>query len=454
MRQFLSKLHARVGDLWWYSAMIFIACRFGDAINAFIGLWLVPKYVGPNELGAVLPLQQLTSFLTIPLGVVAIVFAKYVNTYATRGEYGKVKSFIRDVLGISAILFVVCIAGAYLVMPYFYERLRIESGLLTILILASGFVAAIGQLVTSTQQGLKRFKTMSFTAIISAPVRLVTMLVAMPIRALSGYMLGQTTPGVVTTACAAYDTHRALKPYPPDPSWRKDWKEILTYTWPIAVITCFGVLISTTNTTIYRQRLPEIESAAYYMITRFTDIATFLGSSISIVLFPLAAESHEKGHENEGVLRKAILASSISIAMIAALFCFIAKQLFLINSTWATYADFSYLLPYLTVATGMGMIIGNITTYEMACRRFAISYVTICMNLSWLGVLITFTGYEFFTGKIPGSIVTFMRNCNLSSLQNMTIGTLISATLQIAIIYAIFIRRKHNNNTLLKRPHL
>jgi len=34
-----------VGDLWWYSAMIFLACRFGDIINAFIGLWLVPKYI-------------------------------------------------------------------------------------------------------------------------------------------------------------------------------------------------------------------------------------------------------------------------------------------------------------------------------------------------------------------------------------------------------------------------
>ena len=59
MQTFLNRLHARVGDLWCYSAMIFIACRSGDVIQAFIGLWLVPKYVGPNELGAVLPLQQL-----------------------------------------------------------------------------------------------------------------------------------------------------------------------------------------------------------------------------------------------------------------------------------------------------------------------------------------------------------------------------------------------------------
>lgn len=61
MKDLLNRIHARVGDLWWYSAMIFLACRSGDAIQAFIGLWLVPKHV---------------------------------NTYATRGEYGKVKSFI------------------------------------------------------------------------------------------------------------------------------------------------------------------------------------------------------------------------------------------------------------------------------------------------------------------------------------------------------------------------
>ena len=75
MKSILDHIHARVGDLWWYSAMIFLACRSGDAIQAFIGLWLVPKYVGPQELGAVLPLQQLTSFLTVPLAIVAVVFS-------------------------------------------------------------------------------------------------------------------------------------------------------------------------------------------------------------------------------------------------------------------------------------------------------------------------------------------------------------------------------------------
>ena len=37
MKALLNRIHERVGDLWWYSAMIFLACRSGDAIQAFIG---------------------------------------------------------------------------------------------------------------------------------------------------------------------------------------------------------------------------------------------------------------------------------------------------------------------------------------------------------------------------------------------------------------------------------
>ena len=102
------KLHSRLGDFWWYSLMLFVACRSGDAIQAFIGLWLVPKYVGAEELGAVIPLQSLAGLFAAPLAVIATVFAKYVNVYATRGETGKVKCFIRDVIGVSCLVFLVC----------------------------------------------------------------------------------------------------------------------------------------------------------------------------------------------------------------------------------------------------------------------------------------------------------------------------------------------------------
>jgi len=441
MTALLNRIHARVGDLWWYSAMIFVTCRFGDVINAFIGLWLVPKYVGPQELGAVLPLQQLTSFLTVPLGVVAIVFAKYVNTYAAHGEYGKVKGFIRDVLGISAILFVICIVGAYLIMPFFYERLRIASGLLTVLILASGFIGAIGQLVGSTQQGLKRFKTMSLMSFVSAPVRLVTMLVAMPIRALSGYMLGQATPTAVTTALSAYDTHRALKSYPPDYSWRKDWKSILNYTWPIAIYTVASLIFSAITTTVYRQRLPEIESAANYILSRFSEIAGYVGASISVILFPLVAESHEKGHEDTNLLRKAVIGTLVPTGVLALVFVFTSSWLFSLTETWSVYKPYAYLLPLLTLISGASSLISATISYEMACRRFGIATFICAFTLLWVIFIVSFLGYDYYNGKLPFSIVEAMRNLHLARLDRLTYTAIVSAAIQLFVILLVFHRR-------------
>ena len=149
-----------------------------------------------------LPLQQLTSFLTVPLAVLATVFAKYVNTYATRGEYGKVKGFIRDVFAATAVLFALCIGGAYLIIPHFYVRLNVASGMLTVLILAAGFAGNVSNLFASALQGLKMFRTITVQSLISAPIRLATLLVAMPIRALSGYILGQTTPPAACSVLA------------------------------------------------------------------------------------------------------------------------------------------------------------------------------------------------------------------------------------------------------------
>ena len=441
MKALLNRIHERVGDLWWYSAMIFLACRSGDAIQAFIGLWLVPKYVGPQELGAVLPLQQLTSFLTVPLAVVAVVFSKYVNTYATRGEYGKVKSFIHDVFTASFVLFVVCIASAYLVMPFFYERLRIASVSLTFLILLCGLVGNIGTIVGSAQQGLKRFKTMALMNVLGAPIRLVTLLLAMPIRALSGYILGQTTPAATTSLLSIFDIRRTLKSYTPDRSWRKDWRNILNYAWPVAAYTAFGLALSTISTTVYRQRLPEIESAANYMLGRFAEIAGYFGTSISIILFPLVAETHEKGQEDTRLLKRAVIGTIIPTCILALAFVFLSNWIFSLTDTWATYRPYAYLLPLLTITTGLGCIIGATISYEMACRRFGIAAFIAAFNFLWICFLVSFTGYEFFNGILPDAFVNFMRGCHLASLKTLTYASLFSATLQLVIIRLIYRRR-------------
>ena len=438
MKQLLAKVHERLGDLWWYSLMIFVACRSGDVIQAFIGLWLVPKYVGPEELGAVLPLQQLTSFLTVPLAVLATVFAKYVNTYATRGEYGKVKGFIRDVFAATAVLFALCIGGAYLIIPHFYVRLNVASGMLTVLILAAGFAGNVSNLFASALQGLKMFKTITVQNLIGAPIRLVTLLVAMPIRALSGYILGQTTPPAACSVLAFCSLRRRLAAHPPDTAWRRDLPEILRYLWPVAVYMGLGAVLASICVTVYRQRLPELESAAYYVLTRFTEIASYVSSSMVFVLFPLSAEAHERGHESSATLRHTIGATFLMTAVAAVAFGVFGKKLLSLSPVWQAYTGYANLLPALTIITGAGVAIGAIVTYEMACRRFGAAALVQLSNVVWTSLLVGFSGIGFFRGILPDAAVDYVVSLHVNRLSVFTWASLVSAILQLALLGCIY----------------
>ena len=437
MKALLDRLHAKLGDLWWYSLMIFIACRSGDVIQAFIGLWLVPKYVGPDELGAVLPLQQLSNLFAVPLAVLATVFAKYVNTYATRGEYGKVKSFIHDVLWTACGVFLICIAVAYLVIPHFYVRLNVASGMLTILILVAGFASNIANLFTAALQGLKKFKTMTIQNLISAPIRLATLLVAMPIRALSGYILGQATPPATCSLLAAYSLHTDLKNIPADTSWRKDLPEIWRYLWPVGLYMTLSALCASVTTTVYRQRLPEIESAAYYLLSRFAEIASYVGTSMAVILFPLASEAHERRHERIKILHNTIAATLVISFSMTVAFVFLAPSLLSIDTSWAAYKNYAGILPILTLIAGLGTIISAMTSYEMACQRFSVAISASIFNLTWTTVLVCLTGYAFFEGILPSLFFSILKSIRLENLATLSYVTLGVYACQTIILYIV-----------------
>ncbi len=437
MTRLLTRLHAKVGDFWWYSLTIFVACRSGDAIQAFVGLWLVPKYVGPEELGAVLPLQQLAGLFAVPLAVLATVFAKYVNVYATRGDDGKVKGLVRDVLGASVALFAVSIALAYAVAPFFYERLYIASGMLTVLILAAGFAGNVASLFTSALQGLKMFRTVTVQNLVSAPIRLVTLLVAMPVRALSGYMLGQATPPAACSLLAAVSLRRRLATAPCDTSWRKDLPEIFRYMWPLAVTSILGAIEASICTTVYRQRLPEVESAANYILTRFTDIVCYVGTSMMFVLVPLSAEAHERGRESSAALRRMIAAISVITGAAAVLFAVFGHSLLSAVAVWRDYAPFARLMPVLSVATGSGVVIGAVISYEMACRRFGAAVAITAFNALWTVLLVGFSGFAFFRGILPDGLVDFVESLNVNRLSVYAWASLVSALLQLVLLRLI-----------------
>ena len=56
--------------------LLFLALRAGDFVNVAAGLWFVPLYVLPEDIGAVLPVTSFATFLALPVFAVAVVMVR------------------------------------------------------------------------------------------------------------------------------------------------------------------------------------------------------------------------------------------------------------------------------------------------------------------------------------------------------------------------------------------
>lgn len=440
----LARMRTKFGDFWWWSLCLFVALRCGDAINAFVGLWLVPKYVPQNELGAVLPLLQVTGVFGLPISILVITFTKFLNQYKTQGEDGKVKSLIRTFWGfaVGAILFGTGIA--LWLMPHFFERIRVQSGSLGILIVATAVLSTTAPVFTNTLQALKRFRSMTVMNLFTAPLRLAVMLVTMPIRALSGYMVGQAAPYAFQIAWSWFALRHDVRPeITCAPFWREDWRRIVRYALLVLVWYASGTVLGAVQTMIIRQRLPEVESAAYYMISRFAELASYAGITVAVVLFPLAAESHVKGRDSMRLLWKSTL-GTLAFSLLAFVAIAIAVPPFFRHAP-----GFDGYLPYIpdmlllaAVLTGNSLV-GNFCSFEAANNRFRFLTYGVPLTIAQLAFIVCFTGCEYFRGTLPDAIVDWMRSLHIATLRNMVLVMLAAALINMTAIGCHLAVRSH-----------
>ena len=416
---FLIRLHAKLGDFWWYSLMLFVACRAADCLNVFVGLWLVPKYVEPSELGAVMPLTQLANFFAIPIAVFASTFRNELTSLVVNRRFGQMKTLIRGVFIATAIFLVLAIVICRLLLPAYLERIRVAEGSLGIVILICSFITAVSPIYGNALQSLKKFKASSAIALIGAPLRLITMLITLPFRALTGYFVGQTSVPVCQIVGSVFCLRKELS-VPAEPYWNR---EIVRRFGRLFLI--FGVgavaggISSLVETTVLRQRLPEIDSAAYYMVTRFSDIASFLYSALVFTIFPFTAELATKGRDTRPLIVKTSLAVFITNAALAAFFWIFGERILAFLPHGSEYSSFWWAIPWIIAIASVNFFAGIYSTAEISAFRFGYMKWMVPMNLLYAAALLFVTGYGYFSAYIPASWSDFLATHNVTSLSAM-----------------------------------
>ena len=365
-----TKLHSRLGDFWWYAMMMFLASRAADCLNAFIGIWLVPKYIEPADLGAVMPLLNFASLIAIPVGVFASTFRNELTTLAAERRYGEMKTLMRGVFIAAAACLALAIVACRLVFPIFLEKIRIVEGSLGVLILATSFTGAVAPVYQNALQALKKFKSMSAINLLGAPIRFLAMVLAMPFRPLSGYFVGQSATPAFNIVASVFCLRKELS-VKAEPYWSRTSAIRFSRLFILlATSSLVGGLASLAEATILRQQLPTVESAGYYMVTRFSDISGFLAASLVLTFFPFAAEMNAKGHDPRPLIFKiyaAIIAFSLPLAV---LFWLFGKPILAAMPHGAEYSSYWWAIPWMIGMSTMGNMISTFTTAEIAANRF------------------------------------------------------------------------------------
>ena len=441
MKAFLDRLHNKLGDFWWYSLMLFVACRSTDVLNMFVGLWLVPKYIGPQELGAVMPLTSFANMLALPVSVFATTFTKEVNTLASGGEFGKMKSLIRSVFVFAAAFLIIAICITKLTFPLFLERIRVAEGSLAVLIIAASFIGCVSPIYSGVLQALKRFNAFSLLCIISSPVRFLTMLATMPFRALSGYFVGQAASPAASMILSVFFLRKELS-VKAEPYWaRPVIKRFMRIFLGVGISSAVGMLLGLVEQTILRQRLPALDSAAYYMVTRFSEIATLISGTLVLTLFPYTAETAERGESTRPFVIKAAIPMASFGILLALVFVFLGKPILTLLPNGDQYSTHALAIPWLIGITTVNSLQSFHINTEISACRFAFLKWWVPVHVISTLLLLAITGYGYFTDYIPASWADFLSIHNITSLSAMLWWMTIQALLKFAFCIADLVRQ-------------
>lgn len=419
IRARLTGLHARMGDFWWYSLMIFCACRAADLLNAFVGLWLVPRYIAPSELGAVVPLANFANVLAIPAAAFAAAFRNEVSRLSAGREFGRLRTLMRGVFAAAAVFLFLATVAARLAMPLFLERIRVAEGSLALVIIAASFAAAVAPVYTNALQALKKFREISFMNVAGAPVRLLTMLAAMPYRALTGYFVGQAATPAFCIAASVLGLRRELSA-DPEPYWNRETIRKFSGLFAIFLSTgAVGGMFCLVEATVIRQRLPDLDSAGYYMATRFSEIASYLFSAIGVTLFPLAADLAERHDERRRLVLRALLANCAFCALAGGAFWAFGRQALALLPHGDEYSAYWWAVPWLAAIAAVGSVQGFYTTAETAAGRFGYLKWLLPIDIAYPLLLLLVTGYGYYASFLPQGWAAFLEHHNIRSLGTM-----------------------------------
>ena len=389
-----------------HAVLLFLALRLGDFVNAAAGMWFVPKYVKPEDLGAVLPMMSFATFLSLPVFAFAMTVMKESAWLAAKGERGRIKSLLSVVFAASAALMLAVIAVSALLMPRFLGWMRVTDGSAGFLAVVAAFLGCVAPVYTDALQSLKRFRSLAMIEVAGSVLRFAVMLAVMPLKALAGYFAGQAVLPVFRMAGSVFALRRDLA-VPSDPFWdRLAVRRVATAFVAILAYQAIPMAASLVEQSILRTSLPSQDSAGYYMISRFADFLYYLTFPLMLVMFPYTANAAERGTSTAPYVVRCSIVTLAVASLMAVVYFFWGTSILPLMPNGADYLDCAGYMHWLVMMNALTACQVFYANAEVSAGRFGFLWWLVPLHLVYIILLQLYiaTGFEF---TMPVLIICF-----------------------------------------------
>lgn len=397
-----------------HSLTMFLALRAGDAVSIAAGMWFVPRYVSPEDIGAVLPVTSFATFLSLPVFALAMAVMKESAALYARGERGRVKSLLGGVFAVAAAALVLVLAAAAITVPRYLGFMRVSDASVGFLVVAAAFLGCVAPVYTDALQSLRKFRALAAVEVAGSFVRFATMFALMPMRALAGYFAGQAALPAFRIVGSVVALKRDLA-VQAESYW--SMKSVRSLVIAFAAILAYqGVPMAATlvEQTVLRASFPAADSAGYYMVSRFSDFLSYLTFPLLLVMFPYTATAAARKRSTSPYVVKCSTAALAAAAVMSTVYFFFGPQLLSLMPHGSNYASYAVFMPYLTVAGALTACQVFYTNAEVSAGRFGflkwlvplhIVYPAALIAASRIGVIDSMT--SFVACLVAASIARF-----------------------------------------------
>ena len=363
--------------------LLFLALRVGDFVNVAAGMWFVPRYVSPEDIGAVLPVTSFATFLSLPVFAFAMTVMKESACLSANGEHGKVKSLLCGVFAAVSLILAVVLAVSAMVVPRFLQTMRVSDASVGILVVSAAFLGCVAPVYTDALQSLKRFRALAAVEIGAAVVRFLVMLAAMPLRALAGYFAGQAALPAFRMAGSVFALRKDLS-VPGEPYWnRASVRRVALAFLAIIAYQAAPMAASLVEQSILRTALPSVDSAGYYMVSRFSDFLHYLTFPLLLVMFPYTATAAQRDRSTRPFVLKCAAVTLAAAALMAGVYSFFGETLLSLMPHGADYAAYVPYMPWLVAITALTTCQVFYTNAEVSAGRFGFLVWLVPLHLGY-----------------------------------------------------------------------